>query len=410
MGAYAAELLRDAVHHTSVTKKEGMLERLFTLWFNGLIYNQIWEDPRVDIEALELGPESRVLTISSAGCNVLNYLSVQPEQITAVDLNPYHMYLTRLRLAALEHLPTYEDFFRFFAIAEDKRNIENYLEFIKPHLDEAARHYWEGGAIRPLLGLKRINYFAKNLYNFSRSGYFIRFLHALCKLNGCNPALILNAKSIEEQKLLFDKHLAPTFDHWLVKILGKLPLMFFSLGIPPQQYELMRKETGEEIIELFRERVRHMACDFPIQENYFAWQSFARRYNIANQDGLPLYLQRKNYAVSKAIVNRVSHHVVSYIHFLQLQPKGAFNKFVLLDSQDWMKPPQLVSLWQEIARVGEPGSRVIFRTAAESSPLDQALPVPILSKFQYEAEKSKLGLQQDRSSIYGGFHLYRLRS
>ena len=36
------------------------------------------------MHALALGPESRVVTIASGGCNVLSYLTADPKQITAV--------------------------------------------------------------------------------------------------------------------------------------------------------------------------------------------------------------------------------------------------------------------------------------------------------------------------------------
>ena len=41
--------LKKAVHHPRLASKRGLLERLFTLWFRGFVYNQIWEDPRVDL-------------------------------------------------------------------------------------------------------------------------------------------------------------------------------------------------------------------------------------------------------------------------------------------------------------------------------------------------------------------------
>ena len=88
--------LRKAVHHHRLTSRRGLLERMFTLWFRGFVYNQIWEDPRVDAQALGLGPESSLLTISSGGCNVLNYLIHRPRRIVAVDLNANHMALLRL--------------------------------------------------------------------------------------------------------------------------------------------------------------------------------------------------------------------------------------------------------------------------------------------------------------------------
>ncbi len=47
-------LLKEAVHQSRALSIDGALERLFTLAFRNLVYAQIWEDPVVDMEALEL--------------------------------------------------------------------------------------------------------------------------------------------------------------------------------------------------------------------------------------------------------------------------------------------------------------------------------------------------------------------
>jgi len=138
--------LKDAVHHHRAASKTGLLERLFTLWFRGFIYNQIWEDPRVDAEAMQLDGDSRILTISSGGCNVLNYLKHEPAKIAAIDLNNCHMALTRLKLAGLQHLPTYEDFYLFFGLANDRRNFENYRAHLRDKLDDNTLRFWERSA------------------------------------------------------------------------------------------------------------------------------------------------------------------------------------------------------------------------------------------------------------------------
>ena len=93
----------DAVAKNKITTSQGLLQRAFAVWFDAFVYNQIWEDPRVDLRALDIRPDSRILCISSGGCNVLNYLIENPESITAVDLNRYHIYLLRLTLAALRY-------------------------------------------------------------------------------------------------------------------------------------------------------------------------------------------------------------------------------------------------------------------------------------------------------------------
>lgn len=403
MQAASSVLLKNAVHQDCLTSKTGLAQRLFSWWFNGLVYNQIWEDPRVDLQALRLDSSSQVLTIASGGCNTLNYLAAQPARIVAVDLNPYHMYLTRLKLAALKHLPDYESFFQFFGKANQLTNVTNYHAHIRPHLDEATRHYWEG---RNSLGEPRIQYFTRNFYHHARSGYFLRFLHSLGRWVGIDCRNVLTAQTLEEQEKIFQEQISPLFDKPLVRTLSNWSFAVFSLGIPPQQCDTMRAEGGGQLAEVYRERVRRLACDFPIQDNYFAWQSFGLRYDQERRHALPDYLKHEHYPTLRERTQCVETHIASLTDYLKRQPEHSFDGFVLLDSQDWMKPAVITALWQEIARTGRPGSRIIFRTAASTSPVETALPQSLRSGFHYMDEESRTLHKLDRSAIYGGFHLY----
>jgi S-adenosylmethionine-diacylglycerol 3-amino-3-carboxypropyl transferase len=49
---------------------------------------------------------------------------------------------------------------------------------------------------------------------------------------------------------------------------------------------------------------------------------------------------------------------------------------------------------------------VIFRTAGEATILPGRIPEAILARFSYDAEACRKLTLKDRSSIYGGFHLY----
>lgn len=48
-----------------------------------LIYNQCWEDPELDHAVLNIGPADRIVMITSAGCNALDYLLRDPAESTA---------------------------------------------------------------------------------------------------------------------------------------------------------------------------------------------------------------------------------------------------------------------------------------------------------------------------------------
>ena len=108
------------------------------------------------------------------------------------------------------------------------------------------------------------------------------------------------------------------------------------------------------------------------------------------------------------MVDRVETHVASLADQLRTEAPGSLNGFILLDSQDWMPPHVIEELWREIARVGGAGSRVIFRTAGEKSPVDPALPPDLLARFRYQEQRCRELHLEDRSAIYGMFHLYEM--
>ena len=404
--------LRKAVHHHRLATKRGVLERMFTLWFRGFVYNQIWEDPRVDAEALGLGPHSRILTISSGGCNVLNYLVHRPARIVAVDLNANHMCLTRLKLAAIKHLPDYEAFYRFFGYGSHPDNVANYRRYIRDALDPVTRGFWESSDWPGRkVGPRRIGYFERGLYERAKLGQFFRVVHGLARKMRRDPARLLTAKTLAEQERIFDRDFAPLFDNRLVRWMGRQPVAVYSLGIPPSQHAAMLEEQegdGRKLFEMYRERVRRLACGFPLDDNYFAWQAFGRRYDHEGRRALPDYLKEENFATIRSMVDRVETHVASLADHLRTEEPGALNGFVLLDSQDWMPPHVIAELWSEIARVGGHDTRVIFRTAGERSPIDKALPSDLLQRFTYREERARELHRQDRSAIYGMFHLYEM--
>jgi S-adenosylmethionine-diacylglycerol 3-amino-3-carboxypropyl transferase len=402
-------LLKVAAHQRPASTKRGALERLFTLMFQGFVYNQIWEDPVVDLEALRLGPHHRLITIASGGCNVLNYLTAGPRRIIAVDLNAHHVALTRLKLQALEHLPDYDSFFRFFGSAKDQANRGAFDDFLADRLDQETRRYWEKHM--PLQG-RRINMFARNLYRYGLLGRFIGMLHALARLQGKRLPDLLSARNPDEQRLLFERTIAPLFDNRLVRFLSRMPVCYYGLGIPPAQYdELVASAADGNPVTTLRARVERLACDFPIAENYFAWQAFGRSYDTKSRVAVPLYLRPESYQAIKSRVWQAEIHHASMTDFLSAQPARSLHRYVLLDAQDWMTQEQISALWAQIGRTAdEADARVIFRTAGIDSPLARKLPAPLLDPWTYLRQESQALHSRDRSSIYGGFHIYARRN
>ena len=395
-------LLRQAVHRHKAASREGMSERVFTALFSGLVYPQIWEDPVIDLEAMALKPGEHVVAIMSGGCNVFSYAAAAPVRITAVDLNPAHVALNKLKRCAAEKLPDYAAFHRFFAEADSADNVTAYENYLRPHLDAQTRAYWDS---RDKMGRPRISYFTTNIYKHGLLGRFIGAGHALARMHGRNLRNLLRAKTKAEQRAIFDNEIAPLFQKPHIRWLCERPSALFGLGIPPAQF-IALKGKEKYMADVLHKRVERLACDFDFADNYFAWQAFGRRYASGGAGPLPLYLQRAAFETLRQRAPAVEVLHRSFTEYLASQPVGTCDAFVLLDAQDWMTDDQLTSLWTEIARTSKPGSRVIFRTAGEDTILPGRIPDAILSRFSYDEARCREMTLRDRSSIYGGFHLY----
>jgi S-adenosylmethionine-diacylglycerol 3-amino-3-carboxypropyl transferase len=403
-GKKNAKLKTALIQHKPLTA-EGLSERLFGLLFSGLVYPQIWEDPDVDMAAMQIKPEHHIVTIASGGCNMLAYLSARPERIDVVDLNRHHVALNRLKLAAFRYLPSHADIVRFLARPDTESNVQAYDLFIAPKLDAATRAYWNA---RTVTGRRRISVFGKNIYRTGLLGRFITAGHLLARLHGVNPADFAKARSMREQRQFFDERLAPLFDRPFIRWITSRKSSLFGLGIPPQQFDELASLSAEKSLAgVLRQRLEKLTCHFPLRENYFAWQAFARRYPLPHEGDLPVYLQAGRHEAIRSNAERVHVHHESFTELLARKTAGSVDRYVLLDAQDWMNDRQLNDLWSEITRTAADDAVVIFRTAAEASILEGRVSPILLDQWSYDAHQSNELGRKDRSAIYGGFHIYR---
>jgi S-adenosylmethionine-diacylglycerol 3-amino-3-carboxypropyl transferase len=399
----SGHLVKHAIQRSRALSIEGALERIFAFAFSGLVYPQIWEDPAVDLAAMEIKPNHHVVTIASGGCNVLNYLTASPARITAVDLNAAHVALTRLKLAGLKNLPTWSDYYRFFGEADNHQNILDYAKYLRPEIDLETRKYWEG---RNWTGGKRLRSFQTNIYHKGLLGRFIGIGHLAAKLYGRNLKSLLECRSVEQQRQFFDTQIAPLLQKPLVKWITDRKVSLYGLGIPPAQYEALA--GGRRMSDVLHERLERLVCGFPLRLNYFTWQAFGRSYAPGASGPLPPYLDESNFIKLRGNANRATVSQISLTDALNAMPAQSVDRFVLLDAQDWMNDVQLNDLWRSITHAAASNARVIFRTAGNKTILPGRVDAAVLNKWQYLDEHSQELGRLDRSSIYGGFHVYEL--
>jgi S-adenosylmethionine-diacylglycerol 3-amino-3-carboxypropyl transferase len=395
------QLIADAVRNLRSRDEATAWDRLFAFWFRRLVYTQIWEDPEADLTALQLPVGATIVTISSGGCNALSYLSAQPAQVYAVDLNDAHLSLLKLKLAGLRTLSEYTDFWRFFGEGASPSNAELYRDRLRLLLDADARAFWDK---RNVFGRPRYAHFTDGFYRHGVLGRFIGMGHLLAKAARIDLAALLNGRRGAPERVRALDRLHRLFHSPLARLVTRTPALLFSLGIPPQQRALLG--GGAPLNEVLHERLLRLIDGHPNETNYFAWQALRRSYAGPGDRCLPLYLQRRQFERMRGGAGLVIPVHANLRQFLENLPARQVDAVVLLDSQDWMAPEEIRALWNAIDRTGNDNVRVIFRTAGAASPLQSAGLAPLLQTWRRDEERSAIGLARDRSGIYGGFHCY----
>jgi S-adenosylmethionine-diacylglycerol 3-amino-3-carboxypropyl transferase len=160
--------------------------------------------------------------------------------------------------------------------------------------------------------------------------------------------------------------------------------------------------------QVLKERVRKLATVDNINNNYFAYQAFGRCYDHTNASNKPLYLQEQYFDVIRKNIEHLSIEQNNVLDALKRMSTNSVDAVVLLDAQDWMTAEEIFTLWTEITRTANPAARIIFRTAGSQSPIENAIGDELNRRWKRNHIKSDQLIHEDRSAIYGGFHLYEL--
>lgn len=326
-----------------------------------LVYNACWEDPRLDRELMGLDRESRVVMITSAGCNALDYLLDDPAEIHAVDMNPRQNALLQLKSALIER-DRFEDLFSVFGEGshEDfKRLRKNLADLLPPY----ANRYWK----------EKHYYFKRSSLNPSfyyrgtagQMAWIARqsFLGGRGVIRDCATAL-LEARSLEEQRELYE-NVRPILWTKLVTWLLRQPVAMAMLGVPRAQVRLIESNFDGGVPGFLEAKLEHILTEIPFWENYF-WQVYLRgRYT---RECCPNYLREEHQAVLRGRVGRIKTHSTTIANFLREHP-AAYSHYVLLDHQDWMaahRPEALDEEWRLILENSRPGTAILMRSASPS--------------------------------------------
>ena len=394
-------------------------EQLSKTWFNlvhgrNIVYNQCWEDPRLDRVALELTPKDRVVVITSAGCNALDYALAGAGHVHAVDMNSKQNHLLELKQVGLKHLD-YPTFWKLFGQGSLPEWKSVYPALLRPNLTEDARKFWDHKGILFRHGRRKSFYFRCTSGTFA---WFVNYyVDRVAKMRDAVNAL-LAAENVEQQKSLFEQYdLAKKLWKPMIKFAMRRDVTLSLLGVPRAQRRQIDEGYPGGILQFVMDRVEAVFTKIPLKDNY-AWRVYLT--GEYSPDACPEYLKPDNFErLKRGVADQVSRHTNTMQGFLEGQAEP-MTRFILLDHMDWLsKDPAkkiLTAEWQAIVDRAAPNARVLWRSAGLDGTFINPIEVNIDGKkrklqeiLSYNERLASELHPQDRVHTYGSFCIADIR-
>ncbi|ANB11016.1 Ubiquinone/menaquinone biosynthesis methyltransferase ubiE [Sugiyamaella lignohabitans] len=331
---------------------------------NQYIYAFTWEDPREDINLLNLGPSDVVLAITSAGDNILTYAAMEnpPKRIHGVDLNPHQNHLMELKLASLRCLP-FEDVWKIFGDGKHEDFMKILVTKLSPHLSSHALQFWIKN------GKKYLDPKTKGLYDSGSTRWAIRIARWLFFALGLESDVkrLLKTQTIKEQLKVWNESIRPAlFNPIFCKlILGNPVFLWKALGVPVNQANMIEGGILQYIVDTIDPLIsRSLISD----DNYFYHLCLTGSYSPKN---CPDYITKKGYfnlAKRKGALDTIRLHTDTINDVSDRLAPGTLTVAIIMDHMDWFEPTGTLAV-EEIQALNKSlakGGRVMLRSSSKT--------------------------------------------
>ncbi|KAF9437924.1 hypothetical protein BGZ76_010555 [Entomortierella beljakovae] len=364
--------------------------------FRSYIYAFTWEDPRIDLEVLNLQKDDVMFVITSAGDNALEYaLKGQPSRIHCIDMNPCQNHLLELKLACIKNL-NYSDFWQMFGDGRHPDFRRILLDQLSPTLSSTALQFW----------YKNRNSFDECFYESGYSGLALWVFKWLIRVKGLSKSLeeLSTTNDVRVQEHIWENVIKPaTLPEWLVKAFSHPAFLWNALGVPINQMNLFLNE-GSAVRYLYDTLDPIMNRSLFKDDQYFYNLVINRKYS---RESCPSYLTEEGFQSLKESKSTDSMllHTRSIIDVLRSLKDGELTKAVLMDHMDWFDPKDAEEEIKEVSRAVRSGGMVLWRSAGRK-PWYNAL----FEKYNFDVKPVGIrepgsGVSIDRVNMYASCYI-----
>jgi S-adenosylmethionine-diacylglycerol 3-amino-3-carboxypropyl transferase len=359
--------------------------------FAKIIYSQCWEDPEIASDGLKLGPDVDLISIASAGDNVMAMALRRPRSITAIDFSAAQLALFQLKLAALRAL-SWAEYVSFLGARPSFNRVSTYRDKVRKELPDDAREYFDANEGILARGVIHCGRFQKYLSTFR---------------NAILP-LVHGRAVVEELMTIDDLRTRETYyrEIWNNRRWRALFTVFFGkavmarLGRDPAFFKYVdKKNIGEQ----FLERARWALVETAPRDNHFLQYALLGRYPDLERS--PVYLRESSFQAL-----RDATHDIRFVrsdlesHLATLAP-GSASAFYLSDLFEWVAPDHHEAMLRAIARVSRRGARLVYWNLL----VPRKRPDSLSDIIATHDDEARALYARDKAFVYSSFHVESIR-
>ena len=374
-----------------------------------IVFNDCREDPLLDRMALDLRAEDRMMVITSAGCNVLDYLLCGVQHIDAVDLNPLQNALLELKVAGIRSLD-YATFFEIFGMGRIASIHVLYREKLRSQLTPTSRQFWDRE-----IGLFDGSRNGGSFYFSGPCGRLARWINIyIDSYVRLRPEIdtLFKCSTVSEQKSLYERSIRDKFWSPFLRWIAGRDLTLAMLGVPPTQRRQVERGFPGGVSAFIQSRLDNVFTKIPLMDNYH-WRIYL--FGCYSPECCPEYLKPDNFERLKTgAVDKLAIHTDSVSRFLA-RVEMPINKFVLLDHLAWLADKdnqELIREWQAIVDCAAPNARVIWRSGGLETDFVNRVQVEVGGSqvemrhlLDYHTDLANALHEKDRVQTYGSFYI-----
>jgi S-adenosylmethionine-diacylglycerol 3-amino-3-carboxypropyl transferase len=308
--------------------------------FSFIRYANVWEDSDILCKALaSSGKHGRILSIASAGDNVLALLTLDPREVVAVDLSLPQIACLEIRIAAFKELD-HSSLCQFLGVQNSENRVEIYRNQLKRHLSVRSGAFWDlhSDIIRD--GIIHGGKFERYLRCFGT--WILPLIHPRSTIDE-----LLKPKSREERMKFYEER----WDHWRWRLLFKI---FFSrflmgrVGRDPSFFNQVKGTVGERILA----RSQHALTECPTHQNPFLHYIVKGNFLM---ETLPRYLRREHFETIQSRIDRITLVQDSVTNI-----EGRFDAFNLSDIFEYMSPEEFAACYKKLVSQAHSHARMAY--------------------------------------------------